>query len=280
MIDNHSLLGQRARDRRAPGRLAPGDGHERPGAARHRGQSRRRRQRLSRARPASTSRWRRKSWRSCAWPRISKTCSSGVGAIVVAYRRDKDPDPLPRHQGRWCDDGAAQGRDAAQSGADAGKQSGLRAWRALRQHCAWLQLGGGDHHGLEACRFTSSPKPASARSGGERSFFDIKCRKAGLKPDAAGDRRHGPRHEDEWRASRRNESPGHGKTSRLSRRAAPISAVTCRTSRNSACRWSSPSNHFVSDTESGDPRRSRINCRYRSARKPSCPSTGGWARPA
>ena len=50
------LLGQRARHRHPPHRLAPGHGHERPGAARDRLLARRRRQRLSRARPASTSR--------------------------------------------------------------------------------------------------------------------------------------------------------------------------------------------------------------------------------
>ncbi len=50
------LLGQCARHRLAPRRVAPRHGHERPRAARDRVLARRRRQRLSARRPASTSR--------------------------------------------------------------------------------------------------------------------------------------------------------------------------------------------------------------------------------
>ena len=81
-----------------------------------------------------------------------KDLEKRLGDIIIAYRRDKIAGLCPRHQGRWRDDRAAQGRDAAEPGADAGKQSGVRAWRPVRQHCPWLQLGRRDHDSAEACR--------------------------------------------------------------------------------------------------------------------------------
>jgi formate--tetrahydrofolate ligase len=45
-----------------------------------------------------------------------------LGDMIVAYRRDRSPDLLPRPQGRWRDDGAAEGRDAAEPRADAREQ--------------------------------------------------------------------------------------------------------------------------------------------------------------
>ncbi len=61
-----------------------------------------------------------------------------LGDIIVAYRRDKSAGLCPRYQGRRRDDGAVAAGDAAQPGADAGKQPGLRAWRPVRQYRAWL----------------------------------------------------------------------------------------------------------------------------------------------
>ncbi|GAB5437226.1 MAG: hypothetical protein FalmKO_23510 [Falsiruegeria mediterranea] len=46
----------------------------------------------------------------------------------------QDPGLLPRHQGRRCNDRSAQGRDAAEPGADPGKQPGLCARRSVCQH--------------------------------------------------------------------------------------------------------------------------------------------------
>ena len=57
-----------------------------------------------------------------------------------------------RPQGRRRHDGAADEGDAAEPRADAGEQSGLHPWRALRQHRARLQLGDGDEDGAEARR--------------------------------------------------------------------------------------------------------------------------------
>ena len=60
-------------------------------------------------------------------------------------------DPRPRAgarrrtEGGRLDGGAAEGRDRAQPGADAGEQPGLHPWRAVRQHRAWLQLGDRHH---------------------------------------------------------------------------------------------------------------------------------------
>jgi formate--tetrahydrofolate ligase len=52
-----------------------------------------------------------------------------LGRMIVAQKRD----------GR-----VVEGRAGAQSGADAGRFSGLRAWRSVRQYRARLQLGDGD----------------------------------------------------------------------------------------------------------------------------------------
>ena len=69
---------------------------------------------------------------------------------------------------------------------------------------------------------------------GAEKFFDIKCRKAGLKPDCAVLGRHHPRPEDAWRRrqgrSQEGKSPGAGEGLRQSRapRRRISGATTCR----------------------------------------------------
>ena len=63
----------------------------------------------------------------------------------------QDPGPRQGPQGAGRHGRAAEGRAAAQPRADAGEQPGLRAWRPLRQHRAWLQLGDG-HPGRAQAR--------------------------------------------------------------------------------------------------------------------------------
>ena len=48
-----------------------------------------------------------------------------------------------RHEGRWRDVGAAEGRSGAEFGADAGRLAGPGPWRTVRQHRARLQLRDG-----------------------------------------------------------------------------------------------------------------------------------------
>jgi hypothetical protein len=74
-----------------------------------------------------------------------------------------------------------QGRDAAQPRADAGEQPGLRARRALRQHRPWLQLGDRHPTALKLADYVVTEAGFGADLGAEK-FFDIKCRKAGLRP--------------------------------------------------------------------------------------------------
>ena len=81
-----------------------------------------------------------------------------IGQIVVAYKKDKTPGPRQGPQGAGRHGGAAEGRAAAQPRADAGEQPGLRAWRPLRQHRAWLQLGHGH-----------ADRPQARRLRGDRS---------------------------------------------------------------------------------------------------------------
>ena len=74
---------------------------------------------------------------------------------------------------------------AAQPGADAGEQPGLRSWRSLRQHRPRLQLGHVDHHGsLKLWATIVVTEAGFGADLGAEKFFDIKCRKAGLKPAA------------------------------------------------------------------------------------------------
>ena len=67
-----------------------------------------------------------------------------LGNIIVGYTRDKKPIHARDLKADGADDRAAEGRAAAEPGADAGEQPGLRPWRPVRQHRPWLQLG--DRH--------------------------------------------------------------------------------------------------------------------------------------
>ena len=75
-----------------------------------------------------------------------------LGNIIVGYTRDRKPVRAQRAERPRRDDGAAQGRDRAQPGADAGRHAGLHPRRPVRQHRAWLQLGVGDHRRAQARR--------------------------------------------------------------------------------------------------------------------------------
>ena len=90
--------------------------------------------RLSHARLVSTSQLRPKSWRSCAWPTTSRTCSNVLGDMIVAYRRDRTP--------VFCRDIKADGamtvllKDAMQPNLvqTLGKQPCVCTWRPVCQH--------------------------------------------------------------------------------------------------------------------------------------------------
>ncbi len=61
-----------------------------------------------------------------------------IGQIVVAYKKDKSPVLAKDIKAPGAMVVLAQRRADAKPGADAGKQSGLCAWRPLRQHRPWL----------------------------------------------------------------------------------------------------------------------------------------------
>ena len=67
-----------------------------------------------------------------------------LGKMIVAQTRDGTRGDGGGPEGRRRDGGAAARRAGAQPGADAGGLAGAGAWRAVRQHRAWLQLGDGD----------------------------------------------------------------------------------------------------------------------------------------
>ena len=233
------LLGQRARHRHPPRRLAARDGHERPGAARRSSPRSAASPTASRARPASTSPSPPRSWRSSASPRTSRTSSERLGNIIVGYTPRQDAGHAPRPQGRRRDDRAAQGRACS--------RTWCRRWRTTRPSST-------------AARSPTSPMAATRWSPpgrrckladyvvteagfgadlGAEKFFDIKCRKAGLEAGRRRDRRHRARAEDARR--RRQGGPRQGERRGRRRRAAPTSAATSRTCASSACRRWSPS---------------------------------------
>ena len=118
------LLGQCARHRPAPRRLAARDGHERPRAALDRLVARRRRQRV----PAR-GRLRHHGgvggrWRSSASPATSTISRSASSNIIVAYTRDRKPVRAGDLKAHGADDRAAQG--------GARRPIWCRRWKARR----------------------------------------------------------------------------------------------------------------------------------------------------
>ena len=145
------LLGQRARHRPAPRRLAPRAGHERPSAAGDRQLARRRHQRL----PAR----RRLRHHGCLGsdghllPRVRSRRSAA--APRQHHRRlhpRQEGRARRRSQGAGRHDRAPQGRALSQPGADARRHAGLHSRRSVRQHRARLQFRAGHHDGVEAGR--------------------------------------------------------------------------------------------------------------------------------
>ena len=161
------LLGQRARHRHAAGRLAARHGHERPGAARNHLLAGRGGERLS-----ARGRLRHHGGFGGDGDPLPGHRPEGPGEAARRHHRRlptrQEPGVRARPQSRRRHGGAAQGRHAAQPGADAGEQPRLRAWRAVRQHRPWLQFGGGHHHGAEARRLCGDGGRLRRRSrGGE-----------------------------------------------------------------------------------------------------------------
>ena len=148
------LLGQRARtstSRRIVWRRVAG--HERPRAARDRLLARRRRQRLS-----ARGRLRHHGRLGDHGDPLPRQRHRGPAAADRRHRRRLPPRQErgdgARPEGRRRHDGAAHEGDAAEPRADAGEQSRLHPWRAVRQHRAWLQFGDGDEDGAEARRLS------------------------------------------------------------------------------------------------------------------------------
>jgi formate--tetrahydrofolate ligase len=111
------------------------------------------------------------------------------GPQSAAGRHDRglSPRPLPVYCRDIKADGAmtvlSEGRDAAQPGADAGKQPRLRAWRTLRQHRPWLQLGHRHEDRAEAGRLRGDRGRVRRRSR-RREIHEHQVPQGGLSPDA------------------------------------------------------------------------------------------------
>ena len=149
------LLGQRARDRHPPHRLAPRRRHERPGAARGHG-------RLGRRLGSGSERLR-------ARERLRHHGGVGSDGVPLPRRRPRRSRAAARPHRRRLhaalaagdrrraagggrDDRAAEGRDQAQPRADDRRIAGADPRRPVREHRARLQLGDRDARGAEARR--------------------------------------------------------------------------------------------------------------------------------
>jgi formate--tetrahydrofolate ligase len=138
----------------------------------------------SRGRRASTSPWPPRSWRSCASRATCSDLEKRLGDIVVAYRRDKSP---------------VYARDIKADGAmtvllkDAMQPNLVQT---LENNPAFVHGGpfANIAHGCNSVIATTTAlklgeyvvTEAGLRADlGAEKFFDIKCRKAGLKPCAA-----------------------------------------------------------------------------------------------
>ncbi len=126
-----------------------------------------------------------------------KDLQKRMGDIIVGYAR-QEPGVLPRHQGRQRDDRAAQGRDPAQPGADAGEPPRLPPRRPLRQYRPRLQFG--DRHQDRAengrlCRDRGGLRCRSRR--GKVHGYQVPT--GGNEARCHRDRRHRARAQDERR---------------------------------------------------------------------------------
>jgi formate--tetrahydrofolate ligase len=175
-----------------------------------------------------------------------KDLEKRLGNIIIGYRRDKSAGLRPGHQGGRGDGGTAQGRDAAEPGADAREQPRLRPWRPLRQYRAWLQFGRGHHDGVEACRLCGNRGRLRCRSR-RREILRHQVPQGRAHARCRRNRRDCPRDQDERRREegrpRERERRGGQEGVRQSR---PPHRRTCK-------KFGVPVlvaiNHFTSDTE-------------------------------
>ena len=107
-----------------------------------------------------------------------------LGNIIVGQTRDKKYVRAVDLQACRRDGGSLEGCVCAESRSDHRRKSRLRPWRAFCEHRARLQFRRRDKGSAEAGGLCCDGGRFRRRSGREK-FLDIKCRKAGLKPDCA-----------------------------------------------------------------------------------------------
>ena len=111
----------------------------------------------------------------------------GIARAAGADHRRLHPRPQAGHrrrsEGPRRHDRALEGRHQAQPRADAGGQPGLHPRRPLRQHRPRLQQRP-RHQARHAALRVHRHRGRLRRDLGAEKFFNIKCRKAGIRPDA------------------------------------------------------------------------------------------------
>ena len=197
MLDNSIYWGNPHAHRSAPRHLAPRPRHERSGAARDCQLAGRRRQRF----PA---RGRLRHHRGVGsdgdlLPRVGPERSAPpAGQHHRRLHARQETGARLRSEGAGRDDGAAERRAGAEPGADAGRDAGVHSRRAVREHRAWLQLGAGHHHGVEARRLCGDGSGLRRRPR-RRKVPRHQVPQGGARAGLRGAGGHHPRAQDAWR---------------------------------------------------------------------------------
>ena len=198
MIDNHVYWGNKLDIDTRRVTLAPRRRHERPGAPRRSSPRSAALPTASRARPASTSPSRREVMAIFCLASDLADLQRRLGQIQIGQTRDKK---------------AVTAKDLSAAGSMAALLKDALApnlVQTLENNPAFIH-GGPFANIAHGCNSVIATKAAlkladyvvteagfGADLGAEK-FFDIKCRKAGLKPDCVVHRRHHPRAQDAWR---------------------------------------------------------------------------------
>ena len=156
----------------------------------------------------------------CLAARPGRPAGRGSAGSIVARTPRRPRGDRARPEGRRRDGRAAARRAGAQPGADAGGLAGAGAWRPVRQHRAWLQLGDGDAARPEAGRRRGDRGRVRRRSG-RREVPRHQVPRGRADAVLRGGGGDGARAEDAWRRGARPSSAARTSAAVRARRGQP-----------------------------------------------------------